>query len=43
LQTIQLVRPGTSANWPRTVQHFLEIWKFKPQKKPLREVAFFMI
>ena len=30
LQTIQLVRPGTSANWPSTVQHFLEIWKSKP-------------
>jgi hypothetical protein len=30
LQTIQLVRPGTSANGPSTVQHFLEIWKSKP-------------
>jgi enolase-phosphatase E1 len=25
LQTIQLVRPGTTANWPTTAQHFLEI------------------
>lgn len=25
LQTMQLVRPGTSANWPSTAQHFLEI------------------
>lgn len=25
LQTLQLVRPGTSANWPRTAEHFLEI------------------
>jgi enolase-phosphatase E1 len=25
LQTLQLVRPGTSANWPSTAQHFLEI------------------
>lgn len=25
LQTLQLVRPGTSANWPTTAQHFLEI------------------
>ena len=25
LQTLQLVRPGTSANWPSTAEHFLEI------------------
>ncbi len=25
LQTTQLVRPGASANWPSTAQHFLEI------------------
>lgn len=25
LQTLQLVRPGTSANWPTTAEHFLEI------------------
>ena len=25
LQTLQLVRPGTSADWPTTAEHFLEI------------------